>query len=82
LSILLTSSRPAVISGTTSQNLSVPATYGGKRMELTPEQWSNLFGERMLAAARADLRPEGLAMISIILTIQARTGKLRAWNST
>ena len=45
--------RPAVISGTTSQNLSVPATYGGKRMELTPEQWSNLFGERMLAAARA-----------------------------
>jgi GST-like protein len=45
--------RPAVIAGTGGEGLAVPATYGAQRMKLSPEQWSNLFGERMLAAAEA-----------------------------
>jgi GSH-dependent disulfide-bond oxidoreductase len=44
--------RPAVAAGTGSNALASPASYGKKRMELTPEQWSNLFGERMLAASK------------------------------
>jgi len=28
-------------------------SYGKKKIELTPEQWSNLFGERMLAASKS-----------------------------
>jgi len=44
--------RPAVVAGTGSQELASPSSYGKKRMELTPEQWSNLFGDRMLAAAK------------------------------
>ncbi len=43
--------RPAVIAGTGGAGLTTPAAYGKQRMMLTPEQWSNLFGERMLAAA-------------------------------
>ena len=44
--------RPAVKAGTGGGELASPASYGKKRMALTPEQWSNLFGERMLAAAK------------------------------
>lgn len=43
--------RPAVLAGTGTRGLATPASYGQKRAQLTPEQWSNLFGERMLAAA-------------------------------
>ena len=45
--------RPAVLAGTGTRGLATPASYGQKRAQLTPEQWSNLFGERMLAAAGA-----------------------------
>jgi GST-like protein len=44
--------RPAVMAGTHSSELASPASYGKKRMELTPQQWSNLFGDRMLSAAK------------------------------
>ncbi|HTO39985.1 MAG TPA: glutathione S-transferase N-terminal domain-containing protein [Rhizomicrobium sp.] len=43
--------RPAITAGTGSKDLATPASYGQKRAVLTPEQWSNLFGERMLAAS-------------------------------
>jgi GST-like protein len=45
--------RSAVIAGTGVAGLTTPAAYGKQRMVLTQEQWSNLFGERMLAAAEA-----------------------------
>lgn len=45
--------RPAVLAGTGADGLASPASYGKKKMELTPEQWSNLFGERMLAASKS-----------------------------
>jgi GST-like protein len=44
--------RPAIPAATGSSELASPASYGKKRQVLTPEQWSNLFGERMLAAAQ------------------------------
>jgi hypothetical protein len=40
------------MAGTHSSELASPASYGKKRMELTPHQWSNLFGDRMLSAAK------------------------------
>ena len=43
--------RPAILAGTGSKDLAPPPSYGQKRAKLTPEQWSNLFGARMLAAA-------------------------------
>jgi GST-like protein len=45
--------RPAILAGTGSKDLATPASYGQKRAQLTPEQWSNLFGDRMLAASEA-----------------------------
>jgi GST-like protein len=43
--------RPAIAAGTGSTELASPPSYGKQRMVLSPEQWSNLFGERMLKAA-------------------------------
>jgi GST-like protein len=43
--------RPAILKGTGSKDLAPPPSYGQKRAKLTPEQWSNLFGDRMLAAS-------------------------------
>jgi GST-like protein len=43
--------RPAILAGTGSKDLAPPPSYGQKRAKLTAEQWSNLFGARMLAAA-------------------------------
>jgi len=43
--------RPAILAGTGSKDLAPPASYGQKRAKLTAEQWSNLFGARMLAAS-------------------------------
>jgi GST-like protein len=43
--------RPAILAGTGSKDLATPPSYGQKRAQLTAEQWSNLFGARMLAAA-------------------------------
>jgi len=43
--------RPAILKGTGSKDLAPPASYGQKRAKLSPEQWSNLFGDRMLAAS-------------------------------
>lgn len=45
--------RPAILAATGSQGLATPPGYGQKRAQLTPEQWSNLFGDCMLAASRA-----------------------------
>lgn len=44
--------RPAVVAATQSAETRVPAGYVKRRMTLTPEQWSNLFGENLLAATR------------------------------
>ena len=44
--------RPAVIAALASKETGIPAEYMQARAELTPEQWSNTFGDRMLAAAR------------------------------
>jgi GST-like protein len=43
--------RPAILAGTGSGELASPPSYGKQRMVLSPEEWSNLFGERMLKAA-------------------------------
>lgn len=44
--------RPAVIAALASKETGIPAEYMQARAQLTAEQWSNTFGERMLAAAR------------------------------
>ena len=44
--------RPAVATAVASKATGVPAEYMQKHAALTPEQWSNTFGEKMLAAAR------------------------------
>ena len=44
--------RPAVAAATQSAETGVPAGYVKRRMTLTPEQWSNMFGENLLAATR------------------------------
>jgi GST-like protein len=44
--------RPAVAAGIGTSDVNAPNSYGMTRMTLTPEQWSNMFGERMLAASR------------------------------
>jgi GST-like protein len=43
--------RPAVIRGRDADK-AVPAKYAQRKAVLTPEQWSNMFGERMLEAVR------------------------------
>lgn len=45
--------RPAVLRATGGASTQVPAAYVKKRMALTPEQWSNMFGENMWGAVRA-----------------------------
>lgn len=44
--------RPAVIAALAGKETGVPPEYMQARAELTDEQWSNTFGEKMLAAAR------------------------------
>jgi GST-like protein len=44
--------RPAVVAGIGTSDVNAPNSYGSARMTLTPAQWSNLFGDRMLAASR------------------------------
>jgi GSH-dependent disulfide-bond oxidoreductase len=48
------SQRPAVVRVTTNPETAMPAGYVEKRMKLTAEQWSNIFGERMHNASRVD----------------------------
>jgi len=43
--------RPAVIRGREADR-AIPAKYMQREAVLTPEQWSNMFGERMLGAVR------------------------------
>jgi len=45
--------RPAVAAALASKETGVPPEYMQARAQLSDEQWSNTFGERMLAAARA-----------------------------
>lgn len=44
--------RPAVIAALASKETGIPPEYMQARADLTEEQWSNTFGEKMLAAAR------------------------------
>lgn len=44
--------RPAVMAALASKETGVPPEYMQARAQLTEEQWSNTFGDRMLAAAR------------------------------
>ncbi len=44
--------RPSVIATTQVEGTSIPAAWVKKRMTLTPEQWSNMYGDRMLEATR------------------------------
>lgn len=44
--------RPAVASAVQSPTTGVPTAYLKRRMTLTPEQWSNMFGENLLRATR------------------------------
>jgi GST-like protein len=44
--------RPAVAKAVGSAETGVPAAYVKRRMTLTPEQWSNMFGENLLRATR------------------------------
>jgi len=48
--------RPAVAAAVAAKETGVPAEYMQKHAVLTPEQWSNTFGEKMLAAARTSSR--------------------------
>ncbi|MDB5715451.1 MAG: GST-like protein [Sphingomonadales bacterium] len=43
-------SRPAVLRALQSSDTAVPAAYLKKRMTLTPDEWSNLFGDNALQA--------------------------------
>lgn len=45
--------RPAVTAAIANKETGVPPEYMQARADLTPEQWSNTFGERMLTAARS-----------------------------
>lgn len=44
--------RPAVAKAVGSPETGVPAAYVKRRMTLTPEQWSNMFGENLLRATQ------------------------------
>lgn len=39
--------RPAVIRGRTAENLAIPQKYMNKKQHLSPEEWSNMFGDKM-----------------------------------
>jgi hypothetical protein len=43
--------RPAVIRAISGEKTAVPDHYMQKRAKLTPEQWSNTFGDKMHGAA-------------------------------
>ncbi len=45
--------RPSVLAATQHQDTKAPAGWVKKRMTLTPEQWSNMYGEKMLGATGA-----------------------------
>lgn len=49
--------RPAVIQTVTNPETAMPSAYLHKRMQLTAEQWSLAFGEKMLAASAVDSAP-------------------------
>jgi GSH-dependent disulfide-bond oxidoreductase len=49
--------RPSVIRTVTIPETAMPNAYLHKRMELTAEQWSVAFGEKMLAASAVDIMP-------------------------
>ena len=49
--------RPSVFRATQSAQTGVPAHYVKKRMTLTPEQWSNMFGDNMHQAVQQGRRP-------------------------
>jgi GST-like protein len=44
--------RPAVARATARPDLAAPAKYVGRHQVLSPDEWSNMFGERMHAAVR------------------------------
>lgn len=44
--------RPAVARVMARDDLKAPAKYVGRKQALSPEEWSNMFGENMLAAVR------------------------------
>jgi GST-like protein len=39
--------RPAVIRGRTAEKLAIPQKYLNRKQHLSPEEWSNMFGEKM-----------------------------------
>ncbi|HTO40442.1 MAG TPA: glutathione binding-like protein [Rhizomicrobium sp.] len=39
--------RPAVIRGRTAEKLASPAKYMNKKQNLSPEEWANMFGDKM-----------------------------------
>lgn len=43
-------SRPSILAVTQSAETAIPSGYLKKRMSLTPEQWSNMFGDNLLRA--------------------------------
>lgn len=45
--------RPAVARAMAREDLKPPAKYLGRKQTLTPQEWSNMFGENMHAAVRA-----------------------------
>ncbi|CAN5362166.1 glutathione S-transferase N-terminal domain-containing protein [soil metagenome] len=44
--------RPSVVNATQMAQTSVPSNYIQKRMSLTPDQWSNMFGSNLLQAVQ------------------------------
>jgi len=44
--------RPAVMRATQSPETAVPTAYLKRRMTLTPDQWSNMFGDNLLRATQ------------------------------
>lgn len=49
--LALIEARPAVIAVLTNEALKTPAKYAQARARMSPEEWSNMFGDRMHAAA-------------------------------
>ena len=44
--------RPAVRRATSRPDLAAPGKYTGLKQVLSPAEWSNMFGEKMLAAVK------------------------------
>jgi GST-like protein len=51
--------RPAVAATANSDQLRLPTAYRGKRMALSPEEWSNLFGDRLYDAVKVKVEVKG-----------------------